>query len=932
MNTTHLQLFTLFTPRERTMSGRKEGAAYSKSVGAQMKSAQRRSQGEKDKSRAVGGSKDKDIWRMASAHMSRGKEDSSHPQGAYYEQHLSMDEVIQGNLESEFPRYYIGTLRVNPRKKVEAYIRCAGLEVDIRVDDDKLRNRSLHGDIVAIEMLPKEQWLEFSTMMKGKLGLGDSKTEDIHENVLEESAEEKEAAALLQQRLWQPRQDLIDHFSSLSDSTRTEDRGSSTKVVDPIQEISMREELQPRGKIVCIMEANHQSLQVGNLKMMNNSLPSRGEKMSSSDKGVYFVPTDSRYQNIYIPRIGLPESFTNNPSEGVKQIYLANICEEWPSRSRMPVGDNVRAIGEMGTIASETEALLIQNQCNHSPFSEQVLESLRTKLGEFGVDSENPNGGGWTIPEAEIERRKDLRSTRIFTIDPPNAKDLDDALHITPLSNGTYEIGVHIADVTFFLEEDTHLDFEARKRATSVYLVQKVIPMLPPILCEELCSLNPNVDRLAFSCIWRMNADGTMCNHPPWFGRTVIRSCAKLDYPTAQRMIDGLIPSKPDAGENSDKFLDALPEDIWESARRPGGDHKAWECSNDVCIMNSIAKQRRQVRLNNGSLVLTNKKLTFKLDDNGNPTETTTYTIRESNKLVEEYMLLANYLVAQELIVNFGTGAFIRNHSEPNISGLTELREVAGLLGYTLDTTSAKTIQDSLHYISSTAGPAVMNIISYMLTKPIPEAQYLVAGPEPKAWAHYALAIPYYTHFTSPIRRYADVVVHRLLDISIRAKKDQDLIENEVSDDAIDTYKNIAAQCNEMKKASKNAQTRSDQVYFALYLGDNPIDVSGIVVGVGEKSFTVFVPEYGVEDRLFIDNMSGMSSTWDEEKKTIELYREAGNNNKPKKAGVPNALNFTGKLEIKVLEPVRVRLISRKNPPVAVIMSLIGPDPQGDLV
>ena len=215
-------------------------------------------------------------------------------------------------------------------------------------------------------------------------------------------------------------------------------------------------------------------------------------------------------------------------------------------------------LGEAGSIEAETQALLLQNNINSNPFTIEQLSCLQGVLGGVDINFTTGRDLNWQIPVDEIAKRKDLRSYRIFTIDPPTAKDLDDALHITKLSDGTYEIGVHIADVSYFLEEGTPLDDEAKKRATSTYLVQKVIPMLPPILCEQLCSLNPNVDRLAFSCIWIMNKDGSLSDKPVWYGRTVIRSCAKLDYPTAQRMIDGIIPST-----SNDDFLHDLPHDIW---------------------------------------------------------------------------------------------------------------------------------------------------------------------------------------------------------------------------------------------------------------------------------------------------------------------------------------------------------------------------------
>eukprot|EP00606_Chrysophyceae_sp_TOSAG23-5_P000154 GSChrysophyteH2.ASY1.ANO1.1106.1 assembled CDS len=630
----------------------------------------------------------------------------------------------------------------------------------------------------------------------------------------------------------------------------------------------------------------------------NNSAPVvAGARLNGNIKGCYFTPSDSRFGKIYVPRLCLPEAFQNDPFSGLKQIYIVTLAEDWSVRSRMPQAADVRSIGEFGSIATETEALLIQANCNHQPYSEDAVEPLPS---------------GWNIPPAEVAKRRDLRDTRIFTIDPPNAKDLDDALHITPLDDGTYEIGVHIADVSYFLQPNTSLDEEAQKRATSVYLVQKVIPMLPSILCEQLCSLNPNVDRLAFSCIWRMNADGTLVDGvPPWYGKTIIRSCAKLDYPTAQRMIEGVIPSQPDSGAD------------------PGTcTHAAWQVSRDVVLMRNIAKHRRKSRIDNGALVLTNSKLTFVLDSKGNPVTTGTYTIRESNQLVEEYMLLANYLVSQELLLKYGDAAFIRNHGQPDAAGMKSLQEVFSgtCLGYDMDVTSSASIQACLNNIGQTADAETLRIVSIMLAKPIPEAQYIVAGEDPAAWRHYALSIPYYTHFTSPIRRYADVMVHRLLEASVAA--------DAAGAAAIAQSTAIAAQCNEMKRASKDAQTRSDRVFFAIYLKDHPMDVSGCVIGIGEKSFTVLVPEYGIEERLFVDNMVGVTSVWNPSEKTLQLHRAPALPGAAPLAAVmpsqqPDTLTFTGSLHLKILSPVKVHFSAKMRAPIDLSMTLIGPDTNG---
>lgn len=251
-----------------------------------------------------------------------------------------------------------------------------------------------------------------------------------------------------------------------------------------------------------------------------------------------------------------------NPAAYANSIFLASIKEKWSETSKLPWGHNVRFVGEAGAIHAETQALLVQNGVDHGDFPRTVIRELREFLPENdhrGVDvGANVRGSRWTIPDEEIAKRRDLRNQRIFTIDPTGAKDLDDALSVTVLSDGTIEMGVHIADVTYFVRPNTNLDREARRRATTVYLVQQAIPMLPPLLCEELCSLNPLVDRLTYSCIWRMHPDGTLADEPAWFGRTVIRSCCKLDYQTAQNMIEGFI--RPEDASSA-------PPQLWDPNR-----------------------------------------------------------------------------------------------------------------------------------------------------------------------------------------------------------------------------------------------------------------------------------------------------------------------------------------------------------------------------
>ena len=843
----------------------------------------------------------------------------------FYDDHLRAEDVRR----SLGQRYFQGILNVNPRKNVEAYVRCEGFTIDFRIDDEKMRNRSLHGDIVIVELLPEASWVPWSNMLQAKLGL--SEKSGSSEDLSRDTAPYDNSGT---QKLWAPNQDLIESFR-----IKTQPNGFAAGCRHNIEQRSLSIKLQPRARVVMILEARHTKRQVGTLHLhtqYTNALHD-GEKLAVTERGAFFTSYDSRFPKMFVPRSALPEHFLNDPYNGLKCVYSANIAS-WPTRSRMPLVEEITSLGPCGDIETETEALLIQHGCNHPSYTEDVLEPLREILHGFGVhvgsnDSADIHTGSnsWRIPEEEIARRRDLRSCRIFTIDPPNAKDLDDALHIKALPDGTYEIGIHIADVSFFLPAGTALDAEVQRRATSVYLVQKVIPMLPSLLCEDICSLNPDVDRLAFSCIFRMNADGSLVpNSMPWFGKTVIRSCAKLDYLTAQRMIDSEIPNVPDIGDNPDAFLDALPEKVWEFHRRPTGGQAAWAVAQDVVTMHKLAMQRRQERYKCGALTIVNKKLMFSLDEKGVPKDTATYLILESNQMVEEYMLLANYLVAAELIAHFGENAFIRMCGDPDISGIAALRNVFSMLEQELDASSAKAVQDCLNRVSMAANPLALQIISHMLIGPMSEAQYRIAGIDPDQWRHYSLSIPYYTHFTSPIRRYADVVVHRQLEMIVRAREAGcvDLLQTTVSGGAIERLLVTADRCNEMRRSSKAAQERSDRVHFALYLLDKTCETTGYVVGIGEKSFSVYVPEFGVNERIFVDSMTGVESTWTSLTQTLQLCRTAEPSLNDKV--VQNRRNacaqiFAGTMTLNLLVAVRVCLFTSRVP-FNVHLEVLGPD------
>lgn len=297
------------------------------------------------------------------------------------------------------------------------------------------------------------------------------------------------------------------------------------------------------------------------------------------------------------------------------------------------------------------------------------------------------------------------------------------------------------------MQPGSEVDREAVRRATTVYLVDRTIPMLPRMLCEVACSLNENVDRLAFSCVWRMHRDGTLvADAPVWYGRTVIRSCARLDYSTAQQIIDA-----PIATDDEQQWKSGA--DWWIPARRPTDPHKLSDVAADVRLMHTVAMARRRKRFENGSLALHSVKLTFELENNQDPMLAAPYPMRDSNRVVEEYMLLANYFTAQRLITHAGEKAVLRRHPPPKMDALEKAVAVAAAAGFHLDIASSESLQRSINTLARSSSHddngLTLHCVTHMLTLPMQAAVYFSADAEKKCnWSHYALNMPYYTHFT----------------------------------------------------------------------------------------------------------------------------------------------------------------------------------------
>lgn len=868
-----------------------------------------------------------------------------------YKDHLDSKEIesrialgdvdsIEAADNNEFKTLFFGKLRINSRSRKNAFVTCRPLTgcsnpplpCDVYIEGENERNRALDGDIVAVELLPLSDWAADSSTQPTSSSTATDIATTLDNLTIDDKPQEEE-----EDTLWRP-------------LFKTEEipQVSSTQTLCTAGDLAKQGQLQPKGKVVGVIKPGHRVTIDGVLAPLNQ-LPA-GACLPLNEKWMVLQPSDKRYPYTLVSRIDVPPEVLQNPSSFASTLWLVDLDENWIPSSKLPRARtaSLRRLGEVGDIAAEHEALTRSFGVDHGHFSDEVLECANA----FLTDGEAAGSGVWSIPSEEIAKRKDFRKHRIFTIDPTTAKDLDDALHITLMDDGTVEIGVHIADVSHFVQDGSPLDEEAQRRATSVYLVHGVIPMLPSVLCEDLCSLNPGVDRLAFSCVWRMTRDGSLApNTPIWFGKSVIRSCAKLDYATAQRMIDKVIPV-------SAKY-DEVPDSDWEFKRRPEAGWSMAQVINDVLLMNEVAMARRERRfsstrssstnLQGGALSLHRTKLCFQLDNLGNPAEVFAYPIKDSNRLVEEYMLLANFLVAQNLVLKCQSKALLRSHPRPVQQGLDSLQSLFEKLFKAASSNNATTQNDTQPtFNSSSAGSLHASLLQLqelfptnssvheacmtILTHPMKPAVYIAAGSKSSnEWRHYALNIPYYTHFTSPIRRYPDIIVHRLLhaivcdenngilntqqssqpetEAAVSAPKPCSMVSQMWSEDQITL---CASRCNEMKEAAKGASERSDYVYLCVLLKKTPVVVEAVVIGVGPKSFTLQLPSLGIENRACVDDIDGVESVQhDEASESLTITRSS-------------TMNGWTSIKMRIFSKLKVKVSCRPKPPLEVAVEILG--------
>jgi ribonuclease R/exosome complex exonuclease DIS3/RRP44 len=438
----------------------------------------------------------------------------------------------------------------------------------------------------------------------------------------------------------------------------------------------------------------------------------------------FVLPDDSKmYADIFIPKNKL-----KNAEHGVKVLVKMT---DWPANSKNPFGEIEEILGMPGDHNTEIHSILLEYGLPYK-FEEQVeQEAAKIPL---------------EITENEIKKRRDMRGVTTFTIDPADAKDFDDALSFEVLEDDLFEIGIHIADVSHYVQENTILEEEAYKRATSVYLVDRVVPMLPEVLSNGVCSLRPNEEKLTFSAVFKINAKAQILDQ--WFGKTVTYSDKRFAYNEAQEIIE----SKQDtiSAENSltNKSYKVEPEIV-----------------TAILTLDTLAKKIRKKRMQQGAIAFDKVEVKFKLDENSEPTGVFFKESKDANKLIEEFMLLANKKVAERVGKSKGVptkNTFIyRVHDEPNLDKLAALQTIVSKFGYKnkIDTKDKKTTSLSLNQLlKDVHGKGEANMIETLVVRSMSKAEYTTQN-----IGHYGLAFDYYSHFTSPIRRYPDVMTHRLL-------------------------------------------------------------------------------------------------------------------------------------------------------------------------